>query len=94
MPARMVVFVPNHVRITPALRRLAVGLLPFRGGAPGTAQMRRLILARPDGYRPADSNLELRFEKVLAEAGEALFERQVVVGDDDGRVQPGRAAGG
>lgn len=64
----------------------ALGDLPLRGGAPGTAEMRTLILARPDGYRPADSNLELRMEKVLAEAGEAPFERQVVVGDDDGVI--------
>jgi very-short-patch-repair endonuclease len=64
----------------------ALGDLPLRGGAPGTAEMRKLILARPDGYRPADSNLELRFERVLADAGEAPFERQVVVGDAEGVI--------
>lgn len=60
--------------------------LPLRGGAPGTAEMRRLILARPDGYRPADSNLERRFEQILADADEVAFERQVVVGDDGGVI--------
>ncbi len=60
--------------------------LPLRGGAPGTAEMRKLILARPDGYRPADSNLELRFESIVADADEAPFERQVEVGDDDGPI--------
>ncbi len=60
--------------------------LPRRGGAPGTATLRRLILARPDGYRPADSNLELRFESILDEAGEAPFARQVEVGDADGLI--------
>lgn len=64
----------------------ALGDLPKRGGAPGTAEMRALILARPDGYRPADSNLELRFERVIADAGEVPFERQVVVGDEDGVI--------
>jgi very-short-patch-repair endonuclease len=60
--------------------------LPLRGGAPGTAAMRRLVLARPDGYRPADSNLERRFETIVEEAGEAPFERQVEVGDDEGCI--------
>jgi very-short-patch-repair endonuclease len=64
----------------------ALADLPTRGGAPGTGEMRKLILARPDGYRPADSNLELRFEKVLVDAGEVPFERQVVVGDADGVI--------
>ena len=64
----------------------ALDELPLRGGAPGTAALRHLILARPDGYRPADSNLELRFESILEEAGEAPFARQVEVGDDDGLI--------
>ena len=64
--------------------------LPLRGGAPGTGALRHLILARPDGYRPADSNLELRFESILEEAGEVPFVRQVEVGDDEGRHRAGR----
>ena len=60
--------------------------LSRRGGAPGTAALRHLILARPDGYRPADSNLELRFESILEEAGEAPFARQVEVGDEHGLI--------
>jgi very-short-patch-repair endonuclease len=64
----------------------ALGDLPLRGGAPGTAEMRRLILDRPDGYRPADSNLELRFEEIIDEVGEVPFERQVEVGDDEGPI--------
>jgi very-short-patch-repair endonuclease len=60
--------------------------LPRRGGAPGTAALRRLILAWPDGYRPVDSNLELRFESILEEAGDVPFARQVEVGDEHGRI--------
>ncbi len=60
--------------------------LPDRGGAPGVAELRRLIKRRPPGYRPAESNLERRFETILAEAGEAPFERQVEVGDDEGWI--------
>jgi very-short-patch-repair endonuclease len=64
----------------------ALAALPSRGGAPGTAEMRTLILDRPDGYRPADRNLELRFEAIVEKAGDAPFERQVVVGDSDGPI--------
>jgi very-short-patch-repair endonuclease len=60
--------------------------LPTRGGARGTQAMRRLIAARPPGYRPVESGLERRFESILAEAGDAPFERQVDLGDDDGWI--------
>lgn len=60
--------------------------LPARGGAPGVAELRRLIERRPPGYRPAESNLERRFESIMAEAGEPPFERQVDLGDDDGWI--------
>ena len=65
-----------------ALRRAA----PYAAARPARRTLRQLILARPDGYRPADSNLELRFESILDEAGEAPFARQVEVGDDDGLI--------
>ena len=48
--------------------------------------MRELIGQRPPGYRPAESNLERRFEKILADAGETPFERQVDLGDDPAHV--------
>ncbi len=60
--------------------------LPPRGGAPGNSEFRKLLLARPEGYRPAESNLEQRFEWILKEAGERRFERQADVGDDDGWI--------
>lgn len=60
--------------------------LPTRGGAPGTRAVRHLIELRPPGYRPAESNLERRFESILDAAGEAAFERQVDLGDDDGWI--------
>jgi very-short-patch-repair endonuclease len=60
--------------------------LPARGGAPGVAELRRLIERRPPGYRPAESNLERRFEAMVAEAGDPPFERQVDLGDDDGWI--------
>lgn len=60
--------------------------LPAVGGTPGMRALGRLILSRPVGYRPADSNLERRFEWILGKAGDAPFERQVDVGDDDGWI--------
>jgi very-short-patch-repair endonuclease len=61
-------------------------VLPERGGAPGTRHLRWIIACRPPGYRPAESNLERRFESILAEADEAPFERQVDLGDADGWI--------
>ena len=52
----------------------------------GDRELRRLIELRPPGYRPAESNLERRFETILADAGDAPFERQVDLGDDDGWI--------
>jgi len=60
--------------------------LPKRGGAPGTATLRRVIQSRPEGYRPTESNLELRFVSILERAGDAPFERQVDLGDQDGWI--------
>ena len=68
-----------------ALHRLEAEL-PRRGGAPGTRTLRRMIQTRPVGYRPAESNLERRFESILDRAGEAPFERQVNLGDDVGWI--------
>ncbi|HEY6532079.1 MAG TPA: hypothetical protein VIY72_07235 [Acidimicrobiales bacterium] len=68
-----------------ALHRLGADL-PVRGGAPGTRTLRRVIEARPPGYRPAESNLERRFEQILDRAGDESFERQVDLGDAEGWI--------
>ena len=60
--------------------------LPERSRAGGVAELRRLIAVRPPGHRPAQSNLERRFETILQDAGDAPFERQVDLGDDDGWI--------
>jgi len=60
--------------------------LPRRGGARGTAAIRRLALERGPDHRPVESGLEHRFESILRDAGEAPFERQVDLGDDDGWI--------
>ena len=51
----------------------ALGAMPSRpaAGARRRRALRRLIELRPPGYRPAESNLERRFETILDEAGEA-----------------------
>lgn len=67
------------------LHSLAAGL-PRRGGARGTAALRRLALRRDADHRPVESGLERRFEDVLRCAGEVPFERQVDLGDDDGWI--------
>jgi len=63
-----------------------VASLPLRGGAKGTAALRRLVLTHDPLRPPTESNLERRFEKVLADAGDPPFERQVDLGDDDGWI--------
>jgi very-short-patch-repair endonuclease len=63
--------------------------LPLKGGARGTAALRRLALSRGPDHRPAESNLERRFEQILEDARDAPFERQVDLGDDTGWI--GRA---
>ncbi len=60
--------------------------LPRRGGARGTAAIRRLALERGPDHRPVESGLEHRFESILRDAGEPPFERQVDLGDDDGWI--------
>jgi very-short-patch-repair endonuclease len=67
------------------LRGLAP-FLPEGSRNPAVKALTRLIEARPPGYRPAESGLERRFEKIIADAGEAPFERQVNLGDDDGWI--------
>jgi len=68
-----------------ALRASAADIPPT-GGGPATRAMRELILRRPEGYRPAESNLESQFERILERAGEEPFERQVDLGDEDGWI--------
>jgi very-short-patch-repair endonuclease len=60
--------------------------LPRRGGARGTAAIRRLALERGPDHRPVESGLEHRFQSILRDAGEPPFERQVDLGDDDGWI--------
>jgi very-short-patch-repair endonuclease len=67
------------------LHQMVAGL-PRRGGARGTSALRRLALGHDLDERPAESNLERRFEQILASAGEAAFERQVDLGDEDGWI--------
>lgn len=60
--------------------------LPRRGGAPGTAAVRRLAASRDADHRPVESGLEHRFQSLLREAGDPPFERQVDLGDADGWI--------
>ncbi len=64
----------------------AVGELPRRGGPAGYAALRRLVSARPVGQQATGSRLERRFEQVLERAGEAPFDRQMDLGDDQGWI--------
>jgi very-short-patch-repair endonuclease len=63
-----------------------VGRLPSRGGPRGYRLLRRLATARDGSYRPTDSRLERRFERILEKAGETPFERQVELGDANGWI--------
>lgn len=49
-------------------------------GRPGISVMRTLLADRPPAYRPHESGLELRFTRLLADAGEHPMDRQVDVG--------------
>lgn len=60
--------------------------LPTRGGARGTAALRRLALERGPDHRPVESGLEHRVASILRDAGEKALERQVDVGDDEGWI--------
>jgi very-short-patch-repair endonuclease len=57
-------------------------------GRPGIQLMRELIEQRGDDYRPTDSNVEARFERIMAAVGITTLRRQVDVGGMDwiGRV--------
>jgi len=57
-----------------------------RRGRTGTTLMRRLLADRHDEYRAPESGLEARFVALVEEAGDEPFERQVVLGDDDGPI--------
>jgi very-short-patch-repair endonuclease len=63
-----------------------VATLPRRGGARGTAAIRRLALERGPDHRPVESGLEHRVASILRDAGEKALERQVDVGDDAGWI--------
>lgn len=57
-------------------------------GRPGIQVMRELIMKRGDDYRPTDSNVEARFQQLMAQVGITTLDRQVDLGDVDwlGRV--------
>jgi very-short-patch-repair endonuclease len=63
-----------------------VAELPRRGGARGTAALRRLALSRGPDHRPTESNLERRFQQIVEEAGEGPIDRQVDLGDEEGWI--------
>jgi very-short-patch-repair endonuclease len=60
--------------------------LPESGGPTGWAVLRRLATERGPGFVPTGSKLERRFEVILERAGDAPFERQVDLGDDEGWI--------
>jgi len=64
----------------PLLRKMLKQLA--RKGRPGIRIMRELLAARPLGYRPPESGLESRFQRLARQAGIWTFERQVDVGDE------------
>ena len=68
------------------LRRTLVELA--EQGRPGIQHMREICDARGDDYRPNDSNLEARFQELMAQIGIYSLERQCDLGDQDwlGRV--------
>ena len=72
--------------VLPVLHQLLEELAE-RGG-PGITVMRKVLNARPPGYRAPQSGLELRFETILRDANEPVPERQVDLGGHDwiGRV--------
>lgn len=57
-------------------------------GRNGITVMREILSDRPVGYLPPASNVERRFEKILADAGEPPMRRQVNLGGQEwiGRV--------
>ena len=67
-----------HLLTWAALHESLEGLR--RSGRAGTRLMRELAEERQPGSSPTESKNEDRFEEVLAEAGRAPMERQVVVG--------------
>jgi very-short-patch-repair endonuclease len=65
----------------PALRTM-LDELACRG-RPGIAVMRKLLAKRPGDYVACQSGLELRFDRILEEAGAEPLTRQVDVGGHD-----------
>lgn len=57
-----------------------------RRGRTGITAMREVLDARPIGYRPPESRLEVRVEEIMRLGGLPTPERQVDVGDDDGWI--------
>jgi len=103
VPVRVLFDLANHVHpmrlerlIDNAWRmRLVTGRLLRRTladlaehGRAGIQIMRELIEGRGDDYRPPDSNVEARFQQLMAAIGIHTFERQVDLGGMDwaGRV--------
>ncbi|MGH7301075.1 MAG: hypothetical protein ACREJE_11740, partial [Candidatus Rokuibacteriota bacterium] len=55
-------------------------------GRKGTAAMRAILEARPEGYAAPESELEVRFLALLRDAGLPEPVRQLNAGDDDGWI--------
>lgn len=89
-PARMERLVETVLSKSPSTLSVLRRVLDDLGGSGrgGVAVMRAILAERPEGYVAPASGLEARFERILAEAGEAPLERQVDVGGHDwvGRV--------
>jgi len=71
--------------VTVASLQVMLEELAGRGRA-GIGVMRKLIDARGDEHRPPESGIEARFDRIVVEGGERPFDRQVVLGDDDGPI--------
>lgn len=57
-----------------------------RRGRAGTSVMRQLRAARPPDFVAPESRLEGRFHRLVADAGDEAFERQVELGDERGCI--------
>lgn len=75
----------RRIMAVPSLHAVA-SELPEVGVPAGWVTLRRLAAARPEGYLPTGSRLERQFEKILEEAGERAFSRQVHIGDSAGWI--------
>jgi very-short-patch-repair endonuclease len=78
--AMMVRRYTNPMALHEMLRVLA------KRGRTGITAMRDVLRERPPGYRPPESHLEARVQRIITDAGLPCPERQVDLGDDDGWI--------